>query len=64
MTLKDYLSKKKLTYRAFSKKVDIDSAQLVRWANGQILPSLKNAYKIYKATRGQVKLHDWFKDEK
>lgn len=60
MTLKEYLTKHKITFRAFSVKVDIDAAQLNRYANGQYKPSLENAYKIYKATRTRVTFLSWF----
>lgn len=61
MVLKQYLTRHKITYRAFSSTVDIDSAQIARYANGLILPSLKNALKIFKSTKRQVGLEDWFK---
>jgi transcriptional regulator with XRE-family HTH domain len=61
MNLKTYLTKNMITFRAFAKKADIDSAQLARYANGANLPSLRNALKIYKATSQSVSLEDWFK---
>lgn len=60
MTFKKYLIKNHITYKAFSYKVGIDAAQLNRYANGQQLPSLKSAYKIYKATKKAVDLQSWF----
>lgn len=62
MTLKDYISKFRITFRAFSKIVDIDQAQLNRYANGIQKPSLESAYKIYLATNKKVELKDWFND--
>jgi len=61
MKLKTYLQKNYITYRAFSKTVGIDSAQLARYANGSQLPNLRTAYKIYKATKKAVDMVDWFK---
>ena len=61
MVLKQYLVKNMITYRAFSKMVEIDSAQIARYANGLRLPNLRNALKIFKATKKQVALEDWFK---
>lgn len=60
MGLKEYLVKNHITYRAFSKTVGIDAAQLARYANGQQLPNLKNAYKIFKGTKKVVNLQSWF----
>ena len=60
MTLKEYLARNGLTFRAFSKVVDIDYSQLNRYANGVQLPSLENALKIKNATGGKVCLEDWF----
>jgi transcriptional regulator with XRE-family HTH domain len=60
MTFKEYLVKNHITYRAFAERVNIDAAQLVRYANGQRLPSLKSAYKIYIATKKVVNLQSWF----
>ena len=60
MTLKEYLQKYGISFRAFSKIVDIDQAQLNRYANGIHKPSLETAYKIYKATKKKVNLKDWF----
>ena len=64
MHLKDYKYKNRLTFRSLGTKLDIDAAQLVRYTNGLMLPSLKTAYKIYKATGKQVDLIDWFKKPK
>lgn len=64
MTLKEYLTKNKISFRSFSKVVNIDQAQLNRYANGIQQPSLGNAYKIYKATKKKIKLEDWFADNK
>lgn len=61
MTLKDYLTKNYITYRSFAEKVGIDAAQLARYANGSQLPNLKNAYKIFMATKKVVDLRSWFK---
>jgi transcriptional regulator with XRE-family HTH domain len=63
MTLKEYLKKSSLTFRAFSLLVNIDAAQLCRYANGQQLPSLESAYKIYIKSKRKVNLKDWM-DEK
>lgn len=60
MPFKEYIKKSGMTFRAFSMIVGIDQAQLNRYANGIKTPSLENAYKIYLATKKQVKLEDWF----
>lgn len=51
---------KKLSFRALGRKVDIDAAQLNRYANGLHLPSLENALKIKNGTQKRVRLEDWF----
>lgn len=59
MTLSEYLKKTGISYRSFSVKVDIDASQLNKYAKGAKAPSIKNAYKIYLATKKQVGLEDW-----
>lgn len=60
MSLKEYLIKNHITYRAFAERVGIDAAQLARYANGQQLPNLRNAHKIFIATKKVVNLQSWF----
>lgn len=60
MTLDKYLKRKKLTVKEFSANVGINLKMVYLYLGGERLPSLRNAYKIYKCTRGQVKLKDWF----
>lgn len=62
MNLKDYVATTvDVTFRSLSSKTGIAEAQLNRYANGKSLPSLKNAFVIYKKTNKKVKLEDWFK---
>lgn len=60
MPFLEYLKKEGMTFRAFSKIVDIDQTQLSRYAHGRKKPSLENAYKIYLASKKKIKLEDWF----
>ena len=63
MTLKDYLDRHELTNIGFARKSGVDTTKISKFANGHARPSLDNAYKIFKASQGKVKLDDWFKEE-
>lgn len=58
-TLREYLTINQETFRAFAARVDMDPAQLNRYISGKQMPSLKNAYKIYKATKKKVGFEGW-----
>lgn len=60
MTLKEYLKENRITFRAFSQRVDIDAAQLNRYANKVQMPSMESAHKIYVATKKKVTFLSWF----
>jgi transcriptional regulator with XRE-family HTH domain len=60
MTLKEYTQAHSLTLKKLEALTGIDFRVLHRYITGQSLPSLKNAYKIYKSTKKRVKLEDWF----
>lgn len=64
MTLRQYLDKRKMSFRKFSALVDIDAAQLNRYVNTINRPSIETAYKIYLATGRKVNLKDWFEEDK
>ena len=57
--LKRYLKMKGLTAREFSILSGIDHSQISRYLRGLIRPSLENAYRIQKATKGDVRMEDW-----
>lgn len=61
-TLRAYLADNKMTLRAFSQVADIDQSQLSRYNNRLSMPTLENAYKIYRATRKSVKMEVWLSD--
>ena len=63
MTLKEYLTVKKISFRAFSKKVNVDAAHLCRLAGGTHMPSMETALKIYLASDRKVSFLSWFQDE-
>jgi len=64
MSLREYKFKQMHTYRSLGKKLNIDPAQLIRYANRTSRPSLETAFKIYKGTDKKVDLASWFKKEK
>ena len=60
MTLKEYLKKEKLTYRAFSQKCGLDHTALFRIANGERGKNLREETikAITKASKGKVTEED------
>jgi transcriptional regulator with XRE-family HTH domain len=62
ITLRSYLSDNKMTLRAFSMISNIDQSQLSRYNNRLSIPSLENAYKIYRASKKAVKMEGWLHD--
>jgi len=62
-TLNSYMSKNKLTFTKMEALTGINFRVLHRYSMGDTLPSLINAHKIYMATKGQIKLQDWFSPE-
>lgn len=59
MTLKEYMTQKKVTLRKMEELTGIDFRTLSRYNLGKVLPSLKNAKRIKVATKGKVKMEDW-----
>ena len=57
--LKQFLKEKGWTQAMFCEKSEIDAGALCRMLQGKTTPSLENALKIKKATRGRVKPEDW-----
>jgi transcriptional regulator with XRE-family HTH domain len=58
MKLKDYLKKKKLSQREFSKLTGISTPTLSRIMNGTRTPRVENALIIQSVTKGSVKFID------
>lgn len=58
MKLKTYLKRRKMTLRAFAKKVGITSSAIHYYVTGQRTPQLGIALDIVKATDGEVTLRD------
>lgn len=59
MHLRDYLAAERLTYREFARRIDVDVAQLHRWASGKRLPPLGVAALIEAQTVGMVTAADF-----
>lgn len=62
-TLREYLTQNRLTLRAFSYVSDVDQSQLSRYINGKTVPTLENAYKIYRASKKAIKMEVWIDDK-
>ena len=58
MKLTTWMKNNKMSYRKLSKELGIDHTLLNKYANGKRTPSLKNALKIEKHTKGNVTCKD------
>lgn len=54
MTLAEYLSSHRLTYRQFAARIGRDGSEVWRWARGHRVPDLATAAAIERATDGSV----------
>ena len=52
---KNFLKEKRWTQAEFGKMVGVDQKTVSFWMNGILKPSLHNAFKVQKITRGKVK---------
>lgn len=59
MKLGEYLHTNNMSLRFFAKQTGIHYRQLHRYVRGEGVPSLLNAYKIWKASKRKVRLQDW-----
>ncbi len=63
-----YLKRKKkaegITKCHFAKKIGVTPVYLYKLEKGQVIPTIKTALKIQKATEDSVTLYDWVKLEK
>lgn len=59
MKFKKYIQTFDTSLRKFAIKSGIDHRVLQRYYSGKSLPSIPNAYKIWKATGKKVNLKDW-----
>lgn len=59
MTLKEYIQESGFSLRTLAKLWNIDPAQLSRYSNGHILPSMKTAGRISELTDGKVGMDSW-----
>ena len=61
MTLREYMEQQHLSFRKLASIMEMDAAQLARYASGKHLPSLLTARKFHKITKGKVTYKDWVK---
>lgn len=62
MKLETYLSSKSLTRTEFAELIGTTQASVSRYVTGERRPSIEMIDKIDKATKGKVKMRDWFKE--
>lgn len=60
MKLGDYLAKRQITSQEFSIKMKVSLSTVQKWRIKNRLPRMPMILKIEKATRGSVKLKDWY----
>ncbi len=59
MDLKTYFETTGITQTFLAKKAGISRTTINKIVDGKILPNLKTAWAIEKATDGKVTLYDW-----
>ncbi len=62
MKLETYLKTKSITRTDFAGLIGTTQASVSRYVSGERRPSIEMIDKIEKATRGKVKMRDWFKE--
>lgn len=61
MLLSDYLSKHKITYTEFGRRVGASRVAVMRWATGRHQPHGKHQQAILIATAGEVQSNDHYR---
>lgn len=62
MKLETYLKTKSITRTDFAGLIGTTQASVSRYVSGERRPSIEMIDKIEKATKGKVKMRDWFKE--
>ena len=62
MKLETYLKSKSITRTDFAGLIGTTQASVSRYVSGERRPSIEMIDKIEKATKGKVKMRDWFKE--
>lgn len=60
MKLKKYLEKENKTVADMSRDLNIVHSVILRWANGERMPSAENMAKIVAYTKGEVTANDFY----
>lgn len=60
MTLEKYLENSPLSEAAFAELIGVKQATVNRYVNGKRFPSPVMIQRIEKASKGKVKVMDWF----
>lgn len=60
MKLGDYLTKHQITSQKFSTKMKVSISTVQKWRIRNRLPRLPMIFRIERATKGSVKLKDWY----
>lgn len=61
--LREWMLENDWSALALAKEWGVDKMTLLNWVNGQIIPALVWAFKIEKATAGQVPASSWLSTE-
>lgn len=62
MKLETYLKTKPMTHTEFASLIGTTQVSVSRYVSGERRPSIEMIDKIEKATKGKVKMRDWFKE--
>lgn len=60
MRLSDYLTKRQITSQEFAIKIRASLSAVQKWRIKNRLPRPQTILKIERATKGSVKLKDWY----
>lgn len=60
MKLGTYLTERKIKHADFATLIEVTQATVTRYANGDRRPDMKMIARIERATKGKVKVSDWY----
>jgi len=63
VTLHEFLVRNELSYRQAAKFFGIDHSTIYKYVQGHMNPSLKNAIKIKKRSKGFIRIEDLYEEK-
>ena len=63
MKLKDYLSDKGISVRAFAREMSVAHTTVIKWTAGRALPEGRHMIRLEQVTKGKVKARDFIQSE-